>query len=99
MNLDKISEKVNPILDRKEYVFNAEFDSATVSNLDAKKEITKILSADEGLVVIKKILQKFGVKNGRIYAYLYLNKETLGQIEVIHKKAKKKEVKTEAKAA
>ncbi len=96
MNIEKSSEKVNPYLDRKEYVFNAEFDDKTVSNVDAKKEIAKLLGTNEDLIVIKKILQKFGIKQGKIYAYLYFNKEIMNQLEIIHKKAKKKE---EAKPA
>ncbi len=90
MNLEKIDEKVNAILDRKEYVFNAGFDGATASNADARKEIAKILGVDENFVVVKKILQKFGIKNGRITAYFYLSKDVMDKVEVIHKKAKKK---------
>ena len=96
MNLEKLSEKVNPHLDRKEYVFNAEFDNTTISNVNARKEVAKLLGTNEDLVVIKKILQKFGIKQGKIYAYLYFNKETMDKLEIIHKKAKKKE---EAKPA
>ncbi|MBI4155202.1 hypothetical protein HY498_03910 [Candidatus Woesearchaeota archaeon] len=90
MNLEKISEKVNPILDRKELVFNALFDSCTLSKVNAKKELAKLLGADENLIVIKKIVQRFGEGKGKIHAMLYLNKETLDKIEIVHKKAKKK---------
>jgi len=90
MNLEKISEKVNPVLDRKEIVFNALFDSSTLSKANAKKELAKLLGADENLIVIKKIVQRFGESKGKIHAMLYLNKETLDKIEIVHKRAKKK---------
>ena len=99
MNLEKISEKANPLLERKEIVFKVEFDSNTISKVNAKKEIAMALGADEDLIVIKKILQNYGFKTGKIYATLYFNKENLDKIEIIHKKAKKKDVKAEAKAA
>jgi ribosomal protein S24E len=96
MQLEKISEKLNPILDRKEIVFSAVFDNSTVSKGVAKKEVAKSLGADESLIIIQKISQNFGENKGKIYVKSYLNKEMLEKLEVIHKKAKKQESKPAA---
>lgn len=94
MDFEIIKEKAMPLLNRKRITLSAKFvGGKTPSNGDVKKEVAKKLKADESLVAIRHIYQKFGSGEAKVIAHIYDNIESL---EALEKEGKaKKEAKGE----
>ena len=93
-----IKQEYNPLLERKQVVVSLEHEgNKTPSNQEVKKLISENFKTAEDLITVKHVYTKFGDGISRIFAYVYENKDIFNAIELIRKKKKKKEVKTEAK--
>lgn len=97
MNLKSLQEKENKLLDRKECLFEATFDSSTPKESEVKKSIAAAGKVSEDLIAIKKIAQGYGIKKARISAHIYRSQEQLKRVESIKEK-KKEEKPAETKA-
>ncbi len=93
-----LKQDFNPLLERKQVEVDVEHKGKkTPTKRKVKKLISEHFKASEDLIVVKHIYTEFGDGISRIFAYVYENKDFFNSVEVIRKKKKKKEVKTEAK--
>jgi len=89
----KITHKEEkPLLHREECVAEI-IDYKTPSNAELKKAISEKMKADENLILIKRINQKFGMQNSSAKFYVYKNEESLKRFERFRKEKKKAEAK------
>ncbi len=88
MSLKIIEKKEQPMLSRIDVKAKLEFQGATPSTADVKKQLASELDVDEKLIVIKHIYTKFGSPTADVLACSYLNEEDMNKIEP---KPKKKE--------
>ncbi len=74
----KITEKrENPIFDRTEIRFTAEFDSGTPSRKEVKELLAGKLGVEAELVVIDEMVQEFGKREVKGYAKAYKSKKSM----------------------
>lgn len=95
MKLKIETNEDKPVVDRCELRVKIEDVAATPSNEYVKKEIAKIINKPEDLIVVKKILQKFGKKEAEAIVFVYNSLESLKKFEP--KKKEKTAEKTEEK--
>jgi len=83
MEVKIISEKENPLLKRREVIFQIEHDEAgsTPSRLDAKKAVATTLKKDAELVFVKRFETKTGTRVAFGIANVYDSTEQAGTIE------------------
>lgn len=86
MDLKIVEKKEQPLLSRIEITGILEFEGATPSAKDVKKQLSTELKVGEELIVIKNIFTHFGKTNADLVAYAYLNKEDMEKIEPKPKK-------------
>ena len=88
-----VNEKIeNPLLNRTEIHFDCIYaGEATPKTLDIKNKLVALLDADKNLLVVDKVLPKFGEGKADGYAKIYDNEENLGKIETKHVLAKNQE--------
>ncbi|MFC1730496.1 30S ribosomal protein S24e [candidate division KSB1 bacterium] len=96
MKLEIKKERDTPLLSRKRVTLMAEYEGATPSRLDVKKEVAKKVSAKENLVIIKHIYTRFGSQKSKIIAHVYSDEAEMKKLEndsllVKHSPKKKKE--------
>ncbi|MEM4152733.1 MAG: hypothetical protein QXK80_01265 [Candidatus Pacearchaeota archaeon] len=94
MKLKIENQEEKPLVERRELLVKIEDIAATPSNEYVKKEIAKIINAPEDLIVVKKILQKFGKREAEAIVFIYNSPESLKKFE-----PKKKEKTTEEASA
>lgn len=108
MKLEVIKERETPLLSRTRVTLGLEYEGATPSRLQLRKEVAAKLKSDENLVILKHIYTRFGQHRAKIIAHIYKNLDDLKRIEdeymaVKHLdkagKAKAKEARQAAKAA
>ncbi|HEX3013011.1 MAG TPA: 30S ribosomal protein S24e [Methanobacterium sp.] len=89
----EIKEKIeNPLLNRTEIHFDCAYDGeATPKTLDIKNKLVALLDADKNLLVVDKVLPKFGEGKADGYAKIYDSEENLNEIETKHVLAKNQE--------
>ena len=89
----EIKEKIeNPLLNRTEIHFDCIYQGeATPKTLDVKNKLVALLDADKNLLVVDKVLPKFGEGKADGYAKVYDNEENLNKIETEHVLAKNQE--------
>jgi ribosomal protein S24E len=98
MELKKVSEKENPLFDRKEVVFTASA-SPTPSRDKVAEAVSVACKCAKDHVVVDKVGQKFGTKVVEIHAKVYKSAEAAAKVEQkykfarIERSAKKKEEK------
>ena len=82
----EIKEKIeNPLLNRTEIHFDCIYQGeATPKTLDVKNKLVALLDADKNLLVVDKVLPKFGEGKADGYAKVYDNEENLNKIETKH---------------
>ncbi|MEW6329382.1 MAG: hypothetical protein AB1468_04655 [Candidatus Micrarchaeota archaeon] len=74
----KINEKrENPIFNRTEVRFTAEFDSGTPSRKEVKELLAGKLGAEAELVVIDEMVQEFGKREVKGYAKAYKSRKSM----------------------
>ncbi|MBW2980289.1 hypothetical protein KY360_02635 [Candidatus Woesearchaeota archaeon] len=81
MDLKIIEKKEQPMLSRIEIKGKLEFQGATPSANEVKKQLSSELKVDEKLIAVKNISTYFGVNNADLVAYAYLNKEDMDKVE------------------
>ena len=89
----EIREKIeNPLLNRTEIHFDCIYaGEATPKTLDIKNKLVALLDADKNLLVVDKVLPKFGEGKADGYAKVYDSEENLNEIETKHVLAKNQE--------
>lgn len=82
----EIKEKIeNPLLNRTEVHFDCIYTGeSTPKILDVKNKLVALLDADKNLLVVDKVLPKFGEGKAEGYAKIYDSEENLKQIEQKH---------------
>jgi len=81
MQIEVKKERDTPLLSRKRVTITAEYEGATPSRNDLRKEIAKKINAKENLVVLKHIYTRFGSQKAKIIAHVYNNEEDLKKLE------------------
>ena len=77
-----IESKTNPLMPRREILFNVEHPkSGTPNRLELKKKIAALETADEGLVFIKNIRTSYGSRSADCRANIYEDSETALKFE------------------
>tara|TARA_Y100000310_G_scaffold342499_2_gene446015 strand:- start:458 stop:826 length:369 start_codon:yes stop_codon:yes gene_type:complete len=98
-----ISEKKSELMKRKELLLEIPHQKGpTPKTSDVLKEVAQTLKADEKLISIKKIEERFGSNTAQVKAFIYDNSEAKDFAEKLNKKksASTEEAKaTEAKPA
>jgi small subunit ribosomal protein S24e len=98
MKIELVSEKDNPLLERKEVVVKVSDYGATPSRTDLLEELPKILKgANKEGVYIEKVDQHYGRKQTLVMAHVYASRESLEKH--IHKKLLRTSGKKKAAAA
>lgn len=93
----KITEKrENPIFNRVEIRFTAEFDSGTPSRKEVRELLAGKLGAEAELIVIDKMVQEFGKREVKGYAKAYRSKKSM-EVERGYKTKRDAGVKEEKK--
>jgi len=97
MDLTIKKETENPVLERKEIIFEAPVEK-TISREEAKKKLAALKNVSENNIVIKSIKQKFGQHVCYGEAHIYKSIDVLKRLEPKYliergsqKKAKKEE--------
>ncbi len=102
MDVNITNKTEEGILDRIRIEGDLTFEGATPSYDDLKKSLASLNKADEKLIVIRKVLTKFGATKADFVAYIYKNEKAMKETERITDKkpeSKAKEApKEEAKA-
>lgn len=104
MKLTVAEKKENPLFGRTEITFTLDNPKApTPSRLDVLKLVAANVSADEKLISLRKIEEKFGDSDASVQAFVYKKKEDLEKSEPAHilkrqKKAEEKVAKAQAEA-
>ncbi len=97
MKLEIKETKEVPLLSRTRVTLLADFQGPTPSRESLRKDISKQLSKEEKLIIIKHIYTKFGKAGAKIIANVYKNEDELNSFE--EKVMIKKHVKEEKKPA
>ncbi|MGF7118132.1 30S ribosomal protein S24e [Methanobacterium oryzae] len=89
----EIKEKTeNPLLNRTEIHFDCIYQGeSTPKVIDVKNKLVALLDADKNLLVVDKVLPKFGEGKAEGYAKVYDSEENLKEIEAKHVLAKNQE--------
>ena len=81
MGLKIIEKKEQPMLSRIEVKGKLEFEGATPSADEVRKQLSSELKVDEKLIAVKNIFTHFGVRGADLTAYAYLNEEDMKKLE------------------
>jgi small subunit ribosomal protein S24e len=82
----EIKDKIeNPLLNRTEVHFDCIYQGeSTPQVMDVKNKLVALLDADKNLLVVDKVLPKFGEGKAEGYAKVYDSEENLKKIEQKH---------------
>ncbi len=92
-----MKEEELKLLNRKEISVDIDFSGITPKKDEIKKRLANSLKVDEELVVVKKIVQRYGGNKIKVFARVYKDKNSLDKIETIKKKKKEKKAKVQKK--
>lgn len=84
MDIEIISKKENPLLNRTELTFNISADGATPSRTDIKNKLVAMLDSSQELLIIDNIETKYGTVDCTGYAKIYETLERAKQVEFEH---------------
>jgi small subunit ribosomal protein S24e len=99
MDIEIKDKNENPLLNRTEIHFDCIYQGESTPNaLDVKNKLVALLDADKKLLVVDKILPKFGEGRAEGYAKVYDSEENLNKIEAKHVLAKNQEVSKDEKS-
>lgn len=85
MEIEIIDKIENPLLNRTEVHFDCVYTGeSTPKVMDVKNKLVALLDADKNLLVVDKILPKFGEGKAEGYAKVYDSEENLKEIEQDH---------------
>ncbi|MDI6723488.1 MAG: 30S ribosomal protein S24e [Methanobacterium sp.] len=92
MDIEIKDKNENPLLNRTEIHFDCIYQGeATPKIMDIKNKLVALLDADKKLLVVDKVLPKFGEGRADGYAKIYDSEENLNKIEAKHVLAKNQE--------
>ena len=86
-----ISEKNNPLLNRRELLIDISFTDKTPTKVEVQKQIATAQKVDEKLIVVKDIIGVYGDRRAKVTAFIYENEKALKDIEPKEKKKKQGE--------
>lgn len=90
MKLTLAQEKKQPLLGRKDSMYDAVYPgTATPSLAEVTKAIAAATKSPENLIVIKKLHTRFGTSSAQIAVEIYDNEQSFSTYHVVHKKQKK----------
>ncbi len=95
MEIKIVSDKMNPLLHRREVRFIVEYEGTTPSIMDVKSKIVAMLNADKNLTVVDTLNQEYGKMECTGYVKIYDSEKTMNLIEkksVLEKNKEKEEV-------
>lgn len=106
MEIEILSEKENPLLERKEVNFRVIYEGATPKVNDIRNKLIETLKSDKNLTVVDSVKPEFGRTAAHGYVKIYENSKAI-QIEPKHlikknslnseaEESKEKEVKEDA---
>jgi len=81
MELKQLYMKDDALISRKEYIFQVEFDKATPSRFEIRDRISKAVSAEPDMLVVRRIDVNFGERKALVLAYVYSDKKIMKQLE------------------
>ncbi len=84
MDIQLISEKNNPLLNRREIVFKVLHDEATPSRKSIVERLAATMNSKEGLVMVDSLKTDFGKRETIGYAKIYENAERAKEVERNH---------------
>ena len=85
MDIEIIEKNENPLLNRTEVHFDCVYTGETTPKIiDVKNKLVALLDADKNLLVVDKVLPKFGEGKAEVYAKVYDSEESLKSIEQKH---------------
>lgn len=91
-------QESKPLVERDEITLKVTKIEATPSNAQIQEAVAKLLNKDKALVVIKKIHQKFGMREVVVTAYAYESEESKKKFEPKEKRKGKEEKGEEKKS-
>lgn len=100
MEFDFLSERENPLLNRKEIKFRVSHVGVTPKRSDIRSELVKTLKSDDKITVLVRFKPEFGKSTGVGYVRIYNSAEEMNRIEskpVLKKNFEPKTGKKEAK--
>ncbi|MBS3107809.1 hypothetical protein J4468_02730 [Candidatus Woesearchaeota archaeon] len=87
MEITILKEVEQPLLNRKRYIFNADFpEKATPARAILVEEIAKKVKAKPEGVAVRHVYTKYGVASAKIISHIYKSAEDLKKIEIVNKK-------------
>ncbi|WP_292460522.1 30S ribosomal protein S24e [Methanothermococcus sp.] len=81
MEIEIISDRVNPLLNRREVKFIVKYEGATPSIKDVKMKLIAMLNANKDMVVINSLNQEFGKMESTGYVKVYNDEKMMNLIE------------------
>lgn len=84
LDIQLISEKNNPLLNRREIVFKVLHDEATPSRKSIVERLAATMNSKEGLVMVDSLKTDFGKRETIGYAKIYENAERAKEVERNH---------------
>lgn len=81
MKINIIKKEKEELLKRERVEFEISFEGATPSIYDVRKELAKELKIDIENLIIRKIMNEYGIMKAVGYAYIYEDKDELVKVE------------------
>ncbi|GBF36227.1 MAG TPA: 30S ribosomal protein S24e [Methanothermococcus okinawensis] len=81
MEIEILSERENPLLNRKEIKFLIRYEGPTPTIKDIKLKIAAMYNVDKNLVIVDKIDQEFGIMESKCYVKIYSDENTMKIVE------------------
>ncbi len=82
LTIRKIKDMDNPLLFRKEYIFEVVHEAkSTPSRAVLREEIAKLIGVDKDLGVVRRIKTEFGTNIARVEVHIYSDHEKMMEIE------------------
>lgn len=87
MEINVQNKKNNPFFKRDELEVIIDYDAGTPNRNEIQQALAKEIMANKDLLVLSRIIPKYGIKQLKVKAHVYENKEAM-RIEVKKKKEK-----------
>ena len=75
------SDRVNPLLHRREVKFIVEYEGPTPSIMDVKSKVVALLNTNKDLTIVDKIEPEFGKSEAKVYVKIYDDEKMMNYIE------------------
>jgi len=98
MKIDVLSEKENPLLERREIRFRVTYSGAIPKLKDVRAELVNLMKSKDELTVVDGLNPEFGRSSAMGYAKVYKNADAM-KVELKHKLKKNFEKEEKKKPA